>query len=40
VKFNQPLTGVPDGGSTIALLGLAVLGLFASRKFVRMTTAA
>jgi hypothetical protein len=40
VRFNQPLTGVPDGGSTIALLGLAVLGLFASRKFVRMTAAA
>lgn len=42
VTFNQPLSnpnGVPDGGRTVALLGVAVLGMFAWRKFV-MTTAA
>ncbi|HVM59359.1 MAG TPA: VPDSG-CTERM sorting domain-containing protein [Verrucomicrobiae bacterium] len=41
VTFNQPLSStVPDGGTTIALLGVALLGLFAWRKFVWTTVAA
>jgi hypothetical protein len=41
VTFNQPLTiGVPDSDRTVALLGVAVFGLFAWRKFVPKTAAA